>query len=184
MSPEHYGVWRLFWYFYYIPLFFQFTRGDSALVASVRLLPFVSAFIPAVFLAGGLLQFFGRCAVFYPPLAILMLVGGIPLLFITPTTEIWKLCIYQALTGAGSGLSFQNAFSVATALSKSNKNAAISSSMLVKLARLPSGRIKLYLPELGLPLHEGSHGSVSSSCFCSAWPTCRFIFGSSYFVGR
>jgi hypothetical protein len=45
---------------YYTPLFFQFTRGDSALQAAIRLLPFICTFIFFVMLAGGSLPVVGR----------------------------------------------------------------------------------------------------------------------------
>lgn len=39
---------------YYIPIFFQFTKGDSAIKAAVRLLPFVATMVFATMFSGAL----------------------------------------------------------------------------------------------------------------------------------
>jgi hypothetical protein len=48
---------------YYIPLYFQFTRGDGAIDAAVRLLPYISV-LSAAILANG--HFMGRFSHFQP----------------------------------------------------------------------------------------------------------------------
>ena len=44
---------------YMIPLFFQFTRGDTALDAGVRLLPLIALLVFAIITNGALLAKFG-----------------------------------------------------------------------------------------------------------------------------
>jgi hypothetical protein len=50
---------NLFIPIYYIPLYFQFTHGDSSLKAAVRLLPFILIGIFSTMLSGGLMSRFG-----------------------------------------------------------------------------------------------------------------------------
>jgi len=45
---------------YYVPLFFQFANGDSAIKAAIRLLSFVCVFVSVVMLVGGTLPLIGR----------------------------------------------------------------------------------------------------------------------------
>jgi MFS family permease len=51
---------------YYIPLYFQFTRGDSAIYTAVRLLPYICVLITAMPLSGWYLSHYG----WYKPLYI------------------------------------------------------------------------------------------------------------------
>ena len=44
---------------YYIPLFFQFAKNDTAIMAAVRLLPFIVVAITFIMLNGGLMPVFG-----------------------------------------------------------------------------------------------------------------------------
>lgn len=45
---------------YYVPLFFEFTKGDSAIQAAVRLLPFIALMVAFTMLSGALLPVFGH----------------------------------------------------------------------------------------------------------------------------
>jgi hypothetical protein len=100
---------------YYIPLFFQFTRGDSALQAAIRLLPFIVIFIFCVMLAGGLLPVVGRYNVFYILGGALILVGGALMFTIDVTTKTGRIYGYEVLIAAGTGLVFQNGYAVTAA---------------------------------------------------------------------
>lgn len=55
---------------FYIPLYFQFVRGDSPLTAAVRLLPFIAVMVFFGLLNGALMSKFGYYMPWY-------LVGGI-----------------------------------------------------------------------------------------------------------
>jgi Na+/melibiose symporter-like transporter len=100
---------------YYIPLFFQFTRGDSALQAAVRLLPFIIIFIFSVMFAGGLLPVVGRYNIFYIIGGALTVTGGALMFTIDADTSTSHLYGYEVLIAAGTGLVFQNAYAVAAA---------------------------------------------------------------------
>jgi MFS family permease len=100
---------------YYVPLFFQFTRGDSALQAAVRLLPFICLFIFSVMVAGGLLPVLGRYNIFYIIGGALSLAGGALMFTIDANTSTSHIYGYEILIAAGTGLVFQNAYAVAAA---------------------------------------------------------------------
>jgi hypothetical protein len=92
---------------YYIPLFFNFTRGDTALTAAIRILPLITVFVFFVMLAGGSLPFVGRYAPYYT-------VGGVALLgsalmfTIRHDTQTGRIYGYEILIAAGTGQVFQN----------------------------------------------------------------------------
>lgn len=100
---------------YYVPLYFAFTRGDSALTAAVRLLPFIIIFIFFVMLAGGTLPVFGRYAVYYIVGGVLTLVGTALMFTIRTETSTAAIYGYEILIASGTGLVFQNAYAVAAA---------------------------------------------------------------------
>ncbi len=62
---------------YYIPLYFQFTRGDAALEAAVRLLPLICLISSTILFNGALMSKFGYYQPWYVGGSILILVGGI-----------------------------------------------------------------------------------------------------------
>jgi hypothetical protein len=102
---------------YYIPLFFQFTRGDTPLEAAVRLLPYILLYILFVRLAGGSLPAVGRYAPYYPAGGALMLIGGaLMATCVEVNTANANIYGYSILIGIGAGLTFQNGYSVAAAI--------------------------------------------------------------------
>jgi hypothetical protein len=100
---------------YYVPLFFQFTKGDSALEAAVRLLPFIVLFVFFVMVAGGLLPVVGRYAPWYFPASVLMIVGAAFMYGVKSTTSTAAIYGYEVLIAVGVGLIFQTGYSVAAA---------------------------------------------------------------------
>jgi hypothetical protein len=100
---------------YYVPLFFQFTKGDRALEAAVRLLPFIILFVFSVMFAGALLPVFGHYAPWYFPTAIFMLIGGSLMYRVQPTTHTAAIYGFEVLIAIGTGLVFQTGYSVAAA---------------------------------------------------------------------
>jgi hypothetical protein len=100
---------------YYIPLFFQFTRGDTALKAAVRLLPFITILIFFIMLAGGSLPAVGRYSLYYILGGVLTIIGSALMFTIDVNTSPSKIYGYEVLIAAGTGLSFQNAYAVAAA---------------------------------------------------------------------
>jgi MFS family permease len=102
---------------YYVPLFFQFTRGDTALTAAVRLLPFICIFIFFVMLTGGSMPLVGRYNVYYLASGVLIVAGGACLYAtVDETTSNSHIYGFEVLVAAGVGLGFQSAYSVAAAI--------------------------------------------------------------------
>ncbi|KAM0258029.1 hypothetical protein ACHAQJ_004072 [Trichoderma viride] len=100
---------------YYIPLFFQFTKGDSPLQAAVRLLPFVCTFIFFVMAAGATLPIVGRYNLYYLAGGCFIVIGGALLCTIDESTSASKIYGYEALSAIGIGLLFQIGYAVAVA---------------------------------------------------------------------
>ena len=100
---------------YYIPLYFQFTRGDSAMDAALRLLPMICIFIFFVMVAGATLPMHGRYSIYYIIGGVLTVIGSALMFTIDSTTSPAKVYGYEVLIAAGCGLTFQNAYAVATA---------------------------------------------------------------------
>ncbi|KAF4634581.1 hypothetical protein G7Y89_g3528 [Cudoniella acicularis] len=98
---------------YYIPLFFQFTRGDSAIKAAIRLLLFICIMIFFVMLAGGLLLVLGRYMPIYIIAGVFMTIGGVLMHTVDASTNTGAVYGYEVLVAIGAGLSLQVAYSVA-----------------------------------------------------------------------
>lgn len=98
---------------YYTPLFFQFTQGDSAIKAAVRLLPFVIINIFFIMLAGGLLPVVGRYSPFYILGGVFMIVGASLMHEVHVDTNTSNIYGYEVLLGVGAGLVLQIGYSIA-----------------------------------------------------------------------
>jgi hypothetical protein len=126
---------------YYIPLFFQFTRNDTALDAAIRLLPFICAFIFFILLAGALLPIVPYYPQWYIIGSCLILAGGACMFTIDATTAQARVYGYEILIAAGSGLTFQNAYAIAAAkVAKEDKKSAIG---FINVAQMGSTAIAL-----------------------------------------
>jgi hypothetical protein len=101
---------------YYIPLFFQFTRAETAVESAVRLLPFVIVNIVVVFLNGALLQKFRYYVPWYLAACGFITIGG-ALFFalLTQSTSNAAMYGFSVLLAIGVGLAQQCAYSIATA---------------------------------------------------------------------
>ena len=112
---------------FFLPLFFQFTRGDGATEASLRLLPFVGIMIGTVILQGILLSRSSSILAIYMPWytvgGCLTTAGGVLMYLVnSDTSDAW---IYgsSALLGAGVGMIAQAGFGVAQACVKQSRAA-------------------------------------------------------------
>ncbi|KAK0381337.1 hypothetical protein CLIM01_01306 [Colletotrichum limetticola] len=130
---------------YFVLIFFQFTRGDSAIDAAVRLLPFILVMVTMTLTQGGMLsQPSGKFGLYMPWFT----VGGIisvvasTLMYVvkTDTSTTW---IYgtSAMLGAGVGTSTQAGFPIALASLPAPKAAVASS--LIALAQTSGINIAL-----------------------------------------
>ncbi len=98
---------------YFIPLYFQFVRNDSALEAGVRLLPFVLLLVFAVMFNGAMMGKLGYYMPWYLLGGVLSLVGGTLLYTITVNCSTSRVYGYTAITALGAGLFSQAGFPIA-----------------------------------------------------------------------
>ncbi|KAI9654953.1 MAG: hypothetical protein M1821_005706 [Bathelium mastoideum] len=92
---------------YYIPTYFQFTRGDTALEAAVRLLPLITLLSATIMLNGWLMSKLGYYQPWYLVGAALALVGDVLLSRIGPKTSPSAIYGYEVLVAIGSGAFIQ-----------------------------------------------------------------------------
>ncbi|KAJ5664907.1 uncharacterized protein N7477_007355 [Penicillium maclennaniae] len=100
---------------YYIPLYFQFVRGDSALTAAVRLLPFICLMVVSGFANGGFMSKFGYYMPWYLAGGVLTTIGGALMSTIDENCSNSRVYGYSVLIGIGAGMFIQASFSVAQA---------------------------------------------------------------------
>lgn len=105
----------LFITIYYIPLFFQFVHGDSALSAAIRLLPFVVFVVVAALFNGAAMPRFGYYMPWYTFSGITILIGGALMYTVDASTSTAKIYGYIILIGVGSGATVQAAYSIGSA---------------------------------------------------------------------
>ncbi|CAH0000773.1 unnamed protein product [Clonostachys byssicola] len=109
------GITSLFVTVYFIPLYFQFVQGDSALVAAVRLLPFLAVCITINLLSGYFLSTIQFYMLMYIIASIFITIAGALLAVYlhpqTPTGTIYGLLVVLAL---GTGLVMLSGFAVTT----------------------------------------------------------------------
>ena len=108
----------LFMPIYYVPLFFQFTRDDTAIQAAVRLLPFVMVAIFSIMLSGALLPKFAWYNVWYLISGIFIIVGSSLMFKVTQTTHPAAIYGFEILIAIGTGLSCQIGYSLAPVMVK------------------------------------------------------------------
>jgi hypothetical protein len=126
---------------YYTPLFFQFTKGDSALRAAVRLLPFICVFIFFVMAAGVSLPIIGRYNLYYLVGGCLIVIGSSLLHTISTTTPSGQIYGYEIMVAAGIGLIWQNAYAIA--LAKASRKDSSKALGFINLAQLGTISITL-----------------------------------------
>lgn len=100
---------------YFIPLFFQFVRNDSALEAGVRLLPLVCFLVFGCVANGAIMSATGYYFPWYIGGGILSVIGAALLYTVDESTSTAKVYGYSIIIGLGSGSIAQASFSVAQA---------------------------------------------------------------------
>ncbi|KAI9806472.1 MAG: hypothetical protein M1833_003659 [Piccolia ochrophora] len=100
---------------FFIPLFFQFVRGDSALDAGVRLLPFVVLLVAAVMLNGALMSAYGYYMPWYIFGGVFSIIGAALMYTVDEYSSVARIYGYTILLGIGGGAFCQASFSVAQA---------------------------------------------------------------------
>ena len=98
---------------YFIPLFFQFARNDSAVEAGVRLLPLICLLVFAVILNGALMSKYGYYMPWYLVGGCLGLIGSALMYTVNLDTSTSKIYGYTVLLGLGGGMYAQAGFAIA-----------------------------------------------------------------------
>nr|XP_036575252.1 MFS drug efflux transporter [Colletotrichum truncatum]KAF6781796.1 MFS drug efflux transporter [Colletotrichum truncatum] len=101
---------------YYVPLYFQFTRGDSAIDAAVRLLPLIIVLSASILANGHLMGRFSYFQPWYVGGSVLALIGGVLMSRITAGTPTANIYGYEILLGIGTGCYIQAGYAVIQAV--------------------------------------------------------------------
>ncbi|KAK2609861.1 hypothetical protein N8I77_003338 [Diaporthe amygdali] len=116
---------------YFIPTFFQFTRGDSALDAGVRLLPFIVIMVAFIIINGGLMGKFGYYTPWFTIGGLLAMTGAALMYTVRADTSLSRIYGFTVILGCGVGMWLQASLSVAQAVvSPENVPAAVGLVML------------------------------------------------------
>ncbi|KZF22064.1 MFS general substrate transporter [Xylona heveae TC161] len=100
---------------YFIPIYFQFVRNDSALKAGVRLLPFVVMLVFFCVANGAIMGMTGYHVPWYLAGGILALIGSALMYTVNENSSTSRVYGYSVLIGIGTGMYIQASFSVAQA---------------------------------------------------------------------
>lgn len=101
---------------YFIPLLYQLVKGDSALRAGLRLLPYIMLLITFVMINGWGMGRFGYYMPWFTFGSIMVITGSALLYTIDPSTSDSAIYGYTVLVGIGAGSFSQAPFSIAQAL--------------------------------------------------------------------
>ncbi|KAK2673815.1 MFS transporter superfamily [Fusarium oxysporum f. sp. vasinfectum] len=101
---------------YFVPLYFQFIKGDGALEAGVRLLPLIMFMVAVSMLNGFLMPKYGLIPVWYIGGSALALIGSALMYTIDDTTSNGKVYGYNILVGAGAGCYIVAGFAIMQSL--------------------------------------------------------------------
>ncbi|WQF87797.1 Putative major facilitator superfamily, MFS transporter superfamily [Colletotrichum destructivum] len=101
---------------YFIPLYFQFVKGDGALDAGVRLLPLIMFMVVASMVNGFLMPRYGLIPVWYIGGSSLALIGTALMYTVNDTTPNANIYGYNVLVGAGTGCYIVAGFAIVQSL--------------------------------------------------------------------
>ncbi|UKZ78879.1 hypothetical protein TrVFT333_006625 [Trichoderma virens FT-333] len=103
-----------------IPIYLQIVRGLEATTSGFMTLPIGAGLILSLPLAGFLTSFFGYCNQFMILNGLLTPIATGLLATLAIDTEMWRLVVYQALLGFGTGVGFQGPQVAAQAILSDN----------------------------------------------------------------
>ncbi|KAI9805868.1 MAG: hypothetical protein M1825_000482 [Sarcosagium campestre] len=106
---------------FFIPLFFQFVRGDSALEAGVRLLPYVVFLVAFVVGNGAAMSKYGYYMPWYLFGGVFGIIGAALMYTVDEYSSVGRIYGYTILLGVGGGSICQTSFSVAQAKVEKNQ---------------------------------------------------------------
>lgn len=101
---------------YFIPLFFQFTRGDSPIKAAVRLLPFVCFLVFFSLVNGAVMGKEGHYQPWFLVATTLIIIGSSLMYTVDEHTSAGKIYGYSIILATGAGCIIQTGFIVAQAV--------------------------------------------------------------------
>ncbi|KAI8948817.1 MFS general substrate transporter [Xylaria longipes] len=126
---------------YYLPLYFEFAKGDGPIAVAARLLPFIFLMIFGALLSGALIPKLNLYAAWYVISGAVALIGSVLLFRISVATPASSIYGFEVLVGLGCGLTFQAAYSIALVLSPAEK--AVSVLGFINVAQLGAGALSL-----------------------------------------
>ena len=109
---------------YYIPIYFQFTRGDEPVKAAVRLLPFITVGVFTTMTSGGILPKSGFYMPWYVLSGVVGTTGGALMYTVGTGTSAGALYGYSILVAIGAGGSLQLGYTIAQAVLPIAKHAS------------------------------------------------------------
>ena len=138
------NVTAMFIIVYFIPIFFQFVHGDSAIDAAVRLLPFVLISVTFNLIIGAFLPKIQYYMLVYVISGIFVTLGGGLLFgFLEPETSTANIYGFSVLAAIGCGMTLQSSYAVASIKVPHNQEGdAIS---LQNVAQIGGGVISLVI---------------------------------------
>lgn len=95
---------------YYLPLYFQFARGESPVEAAIKLLPFVFMISTIAILNGFFMSRWGYYMPWFFVGSLLAVAGGALMYTVTVDTSVSAIYGYSVLLGIGGGCSMITAF--------------------------------------------------------------------------
>ena len=110
------SIGMLFITIYYIPLYFQFVRGESTIQSAVDLLPFLFTSVSAMLVSGRLITSFGNYKLWFIAGSSLALIMSVCLYTAEIDTSHGQIYGYLILGGVGTGLYAMNAGPVMSAI--------------------------------------------------------------------
>ncbi|KAL7949441.1 major facilitator superfamily domain-containing protein [Trichoderma barbatum] len=100
---------------YFLPIYFQFVHGDTAIEAAVRLLPCVVIAVVTNLAIGHWLSKIRYYMVIFVLSGIIVVLGGsLFTAYLAPDTPVRLIYAFSIITGFGSGLTLQIGFAIAT----------------------------------------------------------------------
>lgn len=109
------NITSLFVVVYFIPIYFQFVHGDTAIMAAVRLLPFIIISVTFNLLAGHFLPRIQYYMTMYVVSGFLITLGGALLYaYLDPSTPIPNIYGFSVIIAVGTGITMQISYAVAS----------------------------------------------------------------------
>lgn len=125
---------------YYIPIYFQFSRGDDALQAAVRLLPLIILLSVTIIAQGYLMSKLGYYYPWYVVGGALLLAGDVLLASVDENTRVAKIYGYEILIAIGAGAFIQAGYAtIQTVVAPADTSYAIAFMMLAQFIGIVFG---------------------------------------------